>query len=72
MVIIPRKGKPDLYFAEVKDFPYFHTLSAEAQEELKNHLAEKLENYYKQRKYIAMLMSRRDADVRRMAKKKAA
>lgn len=60
MIIEHRRGKP-VYFAEVSDFPYFNTLSAEAQADLREHLETKLENFYKQKRFIAMCMSKRDA-----------
>ena len=41
MIIEHRRGKP-VYFAEVSDFPYFNTLSAEAQTDLNAHLDAKL------------------------------
>ena len=57
MIIEKRRGKP-VYFAEVSDFQYFNTLSAEAQVELKEHLEDKLEKFYKQKRYIAMCIAK--------------
>lgn len=57
MIIEKRRGK-DVYFPELKDFPYAHTLSPWAQEELKRHLADKLEKFYKQKRYIAMCIAK--------------
>ena len=57
MVIEYRRKKP-VYFAEVSDFPYFSSLSSDAQASLREHLETKLENFYKQKRYIAMCVAK--------------
>lgn len=60
MVIIEKPGKRARYFAEIEDFPYANSLSTEVYEHLKSQLELKLENYYKQQKFIAMMMAQKD------------
>ena len=61
MVVIKKPGKRAKYFAEIDDFPYAKSsLTPEAYNELKNHLEEKLENYYKQQRYIAMMLEKKE------------
>lgn len=60
MLIIEKPGKKTKYFAEITDFPYANTLSAESYNHLKTTLEEKIENYYKQQRYIAILMARKN------------
>ena len=42
-MVIEHRGGKAIYFAEVSDFPYFNSLSAEAQVELKEERAKKIE-----------------------------
>ena len=53
------RGKEKL-FPQIEDFPYAKSLSPEAYNELKRSLDEKIENYFKQKKFIAMLMARKN------------
>ena len=59
MLIVQVRGK-DKYFPEITDFPYAHQLSAESYQHLKSSLEKDIENYYKQRKYILMLMAKKN------------
>ena len=47
-------------FAEIEDFPYANTLSVDAYNSLKADLELKIEKYYKQRKFIAMMLAKKD------------
>ena len=60
MIVIEKPGKRAKYFAEITDFPYANTLAPSAYEELKAHLEQKIQNYYKQQKFIAMMMAKKD------------
>lgn len=53
------RGKKKL-FPQIEDFPYAKTLSPEAYNELKRSLDEKIEKYFKQKKFIAMLMAQKN------------
>ena len=59
MLIVQVRGK-DKYFPEIEDFPYAKSLSKESYQHLKSSLEKDIENYYKQRKYILMLMAKKN------------
>lgn len=53
------RGKKKL-FPQIEDFPYAKSLSPEAYADLKQRLDTDIENYFKQKKFIAMLMARKN------------
>lgn len=59
MIIVNVNGR-NKYFPEITDFPYASTLAPEAQKNLKSELELKLEKFYRQRKYIAMMLAKKD------------
>lgn len=59
-MIIDRIGRKVKYFAEPADFPYLNTLAPEARAELVAHLADKYEKFLRQKKFIAMLMAKKE------------
>lgn len=59
-MIIDRIGRKVKYFAEPSDFPSIDTLAPEARAELIAHLADKYEKFLRQKKFIAMLMAKKE------------
>lgn len=59
MLVVKVRGR-NKYFPEIEDFPHANLLSKEAFTHLKNSLEKDIENYYKQRKYILMLMAKKN------------
>lgn len=65
------RGKPK-YFPEISDFPYAHTLAPEARAYLEASLNEKIDAYWRQKRYIAILMGKKDAIAKKVAARRAA